>query len=121
MSLFRNLDCLSLIVCNNTPQNQTIFSKFCASKSGVGLIYRCSLRTDVYGILCFPQGNNKEIILCIAQLLCYAQDNLFFPLSVLTRNRENMRLLDVEYLKILSVFRLHSLLLQNLRLYLATS
>ena len=56
MSVFRNLDCLSLVVCSNTTllKLQTVlfllFSKFCASKSGVRLIYGCGLYTDVYGI-----------------------------------------------------------------------
>ena len=55
MSVFRNLDCLSLVVCSNTAllklQNVLLllFSKFCASKSGVRLIYGCGLYTDVYG------------------------------------------------------------------------
>ena len=55
MSLFRNLDCLSLVVCSNTTllKLQTVLfllsSKFCASKSGVRLIYGCGLYTDVYG------------------------------------------------------------------------
>ena len=55
MSVFRNLDCLSLVVCSNTTllKLQTVllvfFSKFCASKSGVRLIYGCGLYTDVYG------------------------------------------------------------------------
>ena len=56
MSVFRNLDCLSLVVCSNTTllKLQTVlflfFSKFCTSKSGVRLIYGCGLYTDVYGI-----------------------------------------------------------------------
>ena len=56
MSVFRNLDCLSFVVCSNTTllklQNVLflLFSKFCASKSGVRLIYGCGLYTDVYGI-----------------------------------------------------------------------
>ena len=55
--MFRNLDCLSLVVCSNTTllKLQTVlflfFSKFCTSKSGVRLIYGCGLYTDVYGIL----------------------------------------------------------------------
>ena len=55
MSVFRNLDCLSLVVCSNTTllKLQTalflFFSKFCALKSGVRLIYGCGLYTDVYG------------------------------------------------------------------------
>ena len=55
MSVFRNLDCLSLVVCSNTTllKLQTVlflfFSKFCASKSGVRLIHGCGLYTDVYG------------------------------------------------------------------------
>ena len=55
MSVFWNLDCLSLVVCSNTTRLklQTVlflfFSKFCASKSGVRLIYGCGLYTDVYG------------------------------------------------------------------------
>ena len=59
MSVFRNLDCLPLVVCSNTTllKLQTvlflIFSKFCASKSGVRLVYGCGLYTDVYGILSF--------------------------------------------------------------------
>ena len=59
MSVFRNLDCLSLVVCSNTTllKLQTVlfllFSKFCASKSGVRLIYGCGLYTDVYGIFFF--------------------------------------------------------------------
>ena len=57
MSVFRNLDCLSLVVCSNTTllKLQTVlflfFSKFCASKSGVRLIYGCGLYMDVYGSL----------------------------------------------------------------------
>ena len=45
MSVFQNLDCLSLVVCINTTllKLQTVlflfFSKFCASKSGVRLIH----------------------------------------------------------------------------------
>ena len=52
MSVFRNLDCLSLVVCSNTTlvklQNVLflLFSKFCASKSGVRLIYGCGLYTN---------------------------------------------------------------------------
>ena len=55
--MFRNLDCLSLVVCSNTTllKLQTVlflfFSKFCTSKSGVRLIYGCGLYTDVYGNL----------------------------------------------------------------------
>ena len=47
----------SLIVCSNTTllKLQTVlflfFSKFCISKSGVRLIYGCSLFMDVYSIL----------------------------------------------------------------------
>ena len=57
MSVFRNLDCLSLVVRSNTTllklQNVLFlfFSKFCASKSGVRLIHGCGLYMDVYGIL----------------------------------------------------------------------
>ena len=57
MSVFRNFDCLSLVVCSNTIllKLQTVlflfFSKFRASKSGVRLIYGCGLYTDVYGNL----------------------------------------------------------------------
>ena len=57
MSVFRNLDCLSLVVCSSTTllKLQTVlflfFSKFCTSKSGVRLIYRCGLYMDVYGSL----------------------------------------------------------------------
>ena len=59
MSVFRNLDCLSLAVCSNTTllKLQTVlflfFSKFCAPKSGVRLIYGCGLYTDVYGTYVF--------------------------------------------------------------------
>ena len=55
MSVFRNLDCLSLVVCSNTTllKLQTVlfllFFKFCTLKSGVRLIYGCGLYTDVYG------------------------------------------------------------------------
>ena len=58
MLVFRNLDCLSLVVCSNTTllKLQTVlflfFSKFRASKSGVRLIVGCGLYTDVYSI--FP-------------------------------------------------------------------
>ena len=47
----------TLIVCSNTTllKLQTVlfllFSKFCASKSGVWLIYGCGLYTGVYGNL----------------------------------------------------------------------
>ena len=47
-------DCLSLVVCSNTTllKLQTVlflsFSKFCASKSEVRLLYGCGLYTDVY-------------------------------------------------------------------------
>ena len=57
MLVFRNLDCLSLVVCSNTTllKLQTmlflLFPKFCASKLGVRLIYGCGLYTDVYGII----------------------------------------------------------------------
>jgi len=62
MSVFRNLDCLSLVVCpwlfvairlkwNFRLRCFYFFSKFCASKSGVRLIYGCGLYTDVYGIM----------------------------------------------------------------------
>ena len=57
MLVFRNLDCLSLVVCSNTTllKLKTVlllfFSKFCASKSGVRLIYGCGLYTDIYGNL----------------------------------------------------------------------
>ena len=56
MSVFRNLDCLFMVFCSNTTllKLRTVlflfFSKFCASKSGVRLIYGCGLYTDVYGI-----------------------------------------------------------------------
>ena len=56
MSVFRNTDCLSLVVCSNTTllKLQTLlflfFSKFCTSKAGVRLIYGCGLYTDIYGI-----------------------------------------------------------------------
>ena len=49
----------SLFVCSNTTllELQTLlflfFSKICASKLGVRLIYGCGLYTDVYGILCY--------------------------------------------------------------------
>ena len=49
MSVFRNLDCLSLVVCSNTTllKLETLlflfFAKFCASKLGVRLIYECGL------------------------------------------------------------------------------
>ena len=55
MSVFRNFDCLSLVVCSHATllKLQTVlflfFSKFCASKSGVRLIFGCGLYTDVYG------------------------------------------------------------------------
>ena len=54
MSVFRNLDCLSLVFCSNTTLLKLqcvlfFFSKFCSSKSGVRLIYGCGLYTDVYG------------------------------------------------------------------------
>ena len=55
MSVFRNLDCLSLVVCSNTTLLKLLtvlflfFSKFCALISGVRLIYGCGLYTDVYG------------------------------------------------------------------------
>ena len=69
MSVLRNLDCLSLVVCSNTTllKLQTVlflfFSKFCTSKSGVRLIYGCGLYTDVYGITAFYL---TEIIMNIA-------------------------------------------------------
>ena len=53
MSVFRNLDRLSLVVCTNPTllKLQTVlflfFSKFFTSKSGVRLIYGCGLYTDV--------------------------------------------------------------------------
>ena len=55
MWVFRILDCLSLVLCSNTTllKLQTVlfllFSKFCASKSGVRLVCGCGLYTDVYG------------------------------------------------------------------------
>ena len=53
--VFRNLVCRSLFVYSNTTllELQTLlflfFSKICASKLGVRLIYGCGLYTDVYG------------------------------------------------------------------------
>ena len=69
MSVFPNLDCLSLVVCSNTTllKLQTVlflfFSKFCASKSGVRLIYGCGLYTDVYGTYKETEGQNIFISL----------------------------------------------------------
>ena len=58
MSVFRNPDCLSfMVVCSNATvlKLETVlffkfFSKFCALKSGMRLIYGCGFYTDVYGI-----------------------------------------------------------------------
>ena len=56
MSVFQNLACLSLVVWSNTIEMKLetvlflFFSKFCALKSGVRLIYGCDLYMDVYGI-----------------------------------------------------------------------
>ena len=67
MSVFRNLDCLSLVVCSNTTylKLQTVLflllSKFCALKSGVRLIYGCGLYKDVYGNLCIFLVKQKKI------------------------------------------------------------
>ena len=66
MSVFRNLDCLSLVVCSNATllklQNVLflLFSKFCALKSGVRLIYGCGFYTDVYGK--FPSSSEWLLV-----------------------------------------------------------
>ena len=54
MSVFRNHDCLSLVVCSNTTllKLQTvvfIFFQILRFEIGVRLIYGCGLYTDVYG------------------------------------------------------------------------
>ena len=55
MSVFRNLDCLSLFVYSNTTLLELptllflFFSKISTSKLGVRLIYGCGLYTDIYG------------------------------------------------------------------------
>ena len=54
MSVFRNHDCLSLVVCSNTTllKLQTvvfIFFQILHFEIGVRLIYGCGLYTDVYG------------------------------------------------------------------------
>ena len=65
MSVFQNLDCLSLVVCSNTTllKLQTVlfllFSKFCASKSGVRLIYGCGLYTADPNMVVF--GNTQKL------------------------------------------------------------
>ena len=58
-SVFRNLDCLLIVVCLfvaiqlcwNFKPCFYFFSKICASKLGVRLIYGCGLYMDVYGKL----------------------------------------------------------------------
>ena len=81
MSVFRNLDCLSLVVCSNTTllklQNVLflLFSKFCASKSGVRLIYGCGLYTDVYGTLAtklFQFASCKELYSILASWMAFS-------------------------------------------------
>ena len=73
MSVFRNLDCLSLVVCSNTTllKLQTVlfllFSKFCTSKSGVRLVYGCGLYTDVYGIL-LNSASESIVRMCAGKL-----------------------------------------------------
>ena len=58
ISVFQNLDCLSLVVCSDTILLKfqivlfLLYSRFCSSKSGVRLIYGCGVYTDVYGALC---------------------------------------------------------------------
>ena len=85
MSVFLNLDCLSLVVCSNTTllKLQTVlflfFSKFCASKSGVRLIYGCGLYTDVYGKLEATKvegWNSKAKILQVPVLRLHMQRNV---------------------------------------------
>ena len=52
MSVFRNLDCLSLVVCSNTTLLKLqiiIYFKFCASKSGVRLIHGCGFYMNING------------------------------------------------------------------------
>ena len=86
MSVFQNLVCLSLVVCSNTtlPKLRTVlflfFSKFCALKSQVRLIYGCGLSMDVtytwdvYGDYCHYQArvskvnNNNKNTPCIKWL-----------------------------------------------------
>ena len=66
MSVFRNVHCLSLVVFSNTTllKLQTVlflfFPKFCASKSGVRLIYGCGLYTDVYGKFTFDWSRQVQ-------------------------------------------------------------
>ena len=84
MSVFQNLDCLSLVVCSNTTLLKLhtmlflFFSKFCASKSGVRLIYGCGLYTDVYGTYHFqltidgPMEYTEEV----THLLTYEWDGV---------------------------------------------
>ena len=70
-SVFRNLDCLALVVCSNTTllKLQTVlflfFSNFCASKSGVRLIYGCGLYMDVYGNIFLWRFQYAELLILI--------------------------------------------------------
>ena len=60
------------------------FSKFCASKLGVRLIYGCGLYTDVYG-----RYNYDRII-------AGSLYNLFIFLSVENQERVNIELLEMK-------------------------
>ena len=98
MSVFRNLDCFSLVVCSNTTllKLQTVLflliSKFCASKSGVRLIYGCGLYTDVYGMLMASQLRRRkhvfktvllsEMTLSLFGFMKCLQDHIIYPYQI---------------------------------------
>ena len=77
MSVFRNLDCLSLVVCSHTTllKLQTVlflfFSKFCASKSGVRLIYGCGLHGRLRYIVVFGAIYSIQLVWYILKQLLF--------------------------------------------------
>ena len=89
-SVFRNLDCLSLFAYskyNSAGISNFIFfiffSKMCASKLGVRLIYGCGLYMDVYGSLEFAASGRQACLQLIPFMLIivvvYFQSCLSFP------------------------------------------
>ena len=85
--VFRNLVCQSLFVYSNTTAGTLnlivfIFSKICASKLGVRLIYGCGLYTDVYGIQldetllkCFSEKKSQDKSFILNQNFCSLKHN----------------------------------------------
>ena len=87
-SVFRNLVCRSFFVISNTTplELQTllflIFSKICASKLGVQLIYEWGLYTDVYGIFQYKLYHHQILV----------------SLHLLSRFKDTMDLLGLSFI-----------------------